>query len=206
MNRILNTDGLVIPVTTEDINLLAYLENGNIIWGESSIGKRTGTERIDRIELRPSNPPSVPEAVKKILEADIILLGPGSLYTSIIPNLLVDGITDAITKSKATKIYVCNLMTQPGETIGYTAHDHLAAIEKHTYAGFMDYIIANDEAVNSEILDAYALEGSECVKINDYEFDGTKTILKSGALADDTGKVLRHDVNELVKIILECAK
>lgn len=206
MNRILNTDGLVIPVTTEDINLLAYLENGNIIWGESSIGKRTGTERIDRIELRPSNPPSVPEAVKKILEADIILLGPGSLYTSIIPNLLVDGITDAITKSKATKIYVCNLMTQPGETIGYTAHDHLAAIEKHTYAGFMDYIIANDEAVNSEILNAYALEGSECVKINDYEFDGTKTILKSGALADDTGKVLRHDVNELVKIILECAK
>ena len=97
-------------------------------------------------------------------------------------------------------------MTQPGETIGYTAHDHLAAIEKHTYTGIMDYIIANDEAVNSEILDAYALEGSECVKINDYEFDGTKTILKSGALADDTGKVLRHDVNELVKIILECAK
>lgn len=203
MNRILETDGLVVPVTNENINLCAYLENGDIIWGESSIGKRIGREKIDRIELRPKCPAAVETAVGKILDADIILFGPGSLYTSIIPNLLVDGITDAVRKSSAVKIYVCNLMTQPGETIGYSAYEHIRAIEKHTYPDIMDYIIANDEQISPGLMERYALEGAEQVAVTKENFKGKKTVLKSGGLVSDNEEFLRHDVDALAKMIME---
>lgn len=204
MNRILDTDGNVIPVTNKDVNLCAFLENGDIIWGESKIGKRIGSEKIDRIELRPKDPPAVLEAVEKIIDADIILFGPGSLYTSIIPNLLVKGIPEAIKKSKAVKVYVCNIMTQPGETIGYSAYEHLKAIEKHTYHNIMDYIIANDEEIDSELINRYRLEGAEYVSLNEKDFEKSKTILKSGKLVSDNEKYLRHDVDILANIIFEC--
>lgn len=203
MNRILETDGLVVPVTNENINLCAYLENGDIIWGESSIGKRIGREKIDRIELRPKCAAAVETAVEKILDADIILFGPGSLYTSIIPNLLVDGITDAVRKSSAVKIYVCNLMTQPGETIGYSAYEHIRAIEKHTYPDIMDYIIANDEQISPGLMERYALEGAEQVAVTKENFKGKKTVLKSGGLVSDNEEFLRHDVDALAKMIME---
>lgn len=203
MNRILETDGLVVPVTNENISLCAYLENGDIIWGESSIGKRIGKEKIDRIELRPKCPAAVDKAVEKIIASDIILFGPGSLYTSIIPNLLVDGICDAIKKSKAKKIYVCNLMTQPGETIGYSAYEHMKAIEKHTYPDIMDYIIANNENIKPVLMERYANEGAEQVRVRAEDFEGAKIVLKSAGLVSDNEEYLRHDVEALAKIIME---
>lgn len=204
MNHLLDTDGLVIPVTNENVKLCAYLENGDIIWGESNIGKRIGNEKIDHVELRPKNPPAVKEAIKRINNADVIIFGPGSLYTSIIPNLLVEGMVKAIKESSAVKIYVCNIMTQPGETIGYCAYDHLKAIEKHTYEGIMDYIIANDEGVNDEILKRYESEGAQYVKANPSSFENSRTKLILGNLVADNPDYLRHDVEELIRIIKKC--
>lgn len=203
MNRILETDGLVIPVTDEDVNLCAYLENGDIIWGESSIGSRIGKQKIEHVELRPKNAQAIAEAIEKIKTADIILFGPGSLYTSIIPNLLAGGMVDAIKQSRAKKVYVCNIMTQPGETIGYSAYDHLKAIEKHTYEGIMDYIIANDEPVNKVLLERYRSEGADFVRIGEDEFKNTKTKLVSGRLVSDNEEFLRHDIDELARLIIE---
>ncbi len=204
MNHLLDTDGLVIPVTNENVKLCAYLENGDIVWGESNIGKRIGKERIDHVELRPRKPSAVKEAIKKINCADAVIFGPGSLYTSIIPNLLVEGITDAIKHSNAIKIYVCNIMTQPGETIGYSAYDHLKAIEKHTYEGIMDYIIANDEGVNDDILKRYESEGAQYVKAEPELFKNSSTKLILGNLVADNPELLRHDVDELIRIIKKC--
>ncbi len=206
MNHLLDTDGLVIPVTNENVKLCAYLENGDIVWGESNIGKRIGKEKIDHVELRPRKPAAVKEARKKIENADVIIFGPGSLYTSIIPNLLVEGITESIKNSKAIKIYVCNIMTQPGETIDYCAYDHLKAIEKHTYDGIMDYMIANDEGVNDEILKRYESEGAQYVKAEPDLFKNSSTRIILGNLVSDNPELLRHDVDELIRIIKKCIK
>lgn len=201
MNRLMKTNGEVIPVTNDNINLCAYLSNGDIIWGESSIGKRIGKERIDHIELRPKHAKAVDAAIKKLIDADVIIFGPGSLYTSIIPNLLVDGIVKALRNCSAKKIYVCNIMTQPGETLGYDVYDHLTAIEKHSYEGIMDYIIANDARINGEILKRYEIEGATCVKTNKERFAGVKTNLILGELLSDNPKFLRHNVDNLIEII-----
>lgn len=204
MNRMLETDGIVIPVTNEDVNLCAFLENGDIVWGESSIGKRRTNERISHVELRPKNPEAVGEAIEKIINADAIVFGPGSLYTSIIPNLLVSGMTDAIKNSRAKKIYVCNIMTQPGETIGYSAYDHLAAIEKHTYTGIMDYIIVNDNKIDGETLKKYEIEGSQSVKADKHSFRKSRTKLICGDFVSYNDGVIRHNVDRLAKVIEDC--
>ena len=206
MNRLLQTDGLVIPVTSEDVSLCAFLENGDIIWGESNIGHRGGRERIEHLELRPKNVSAVNEAIEKIIDADAIIIGPGSLYTSIIPNLLVSGMVDAIRKSSAKKLYICNIMTQPGETIGYDVYDHLEAIEKHTYEGIMDYVIANDESGSCELLKKYESEGAQSVKINIDRLKNSKTKLITAGLVADNCDYLRHDVTALTDIILKCIK
>lgn len=204
MNRILKTDGLVIPVTSEDVHLSARLESGELINGESNIGKRKSTERIDRIFMTPEKPIAVSDATEKILSADCIIFGPGSLYTSIIPNLLVSGICDAIKESKAKKIYVLNIMTQPGETIGYSAYDHLSAIEAHTYEGIMDYIIANDAPIDNEVLKKYESDGAEGVYIDAEKFSQKRTKLVTGNFVAYKHGVLRHNVDELAKVINEC--
>ena len=139
MSSVLAVVGRVLPVTTENVTLGAMLENGRVINGESAIGTRDASEgRIDTVFLKPEKPKALDDVLRAIDEAEIIVLGPGSLYTSIIPNLLVDGVAEAIKNSSAVKIYVCNIMTQSGETDGYTVCDHLRAIEKHTFDGIVD--------------------------------------------------------------------
>ena len=137
MSEVLAITGRVLPVTTADVQLEAEFENGASVIGESKIFycKKKEDCRITQVRLLPEHPKPLPEALAALQEADMIVLGPGSLYTSIIPNLLVDGIVEAIEKSKALKIYVCNVMTQEGETEGYTASDHIAAIFKHSSNG-----------------------------------------------------------------------
>ena len=130
MSQVLAITGQVLPVTTADVQLEAEFENGASVVGESKIFycKKKEDCRITKVRLIPEHPRALPEAVEAIREADMIILGPGSLYTSIIPNLLVDGIVEAILQSDALKVYVANVMTQEGETEGYTASDHIAAI------------------------------------------------------------------------------
>lgn len=127
--RVLNMRGRVLPSTLEAIQLVAELEDGRVIQGESHITEAGG--RIKKLRLEPANLSATPDALAAIIQAELLVIAPGSLYTSIIPNLLVPGICDAIRKSKAKKIYVCNVLTQVGETLGYTVGDHVAAILEH---------------------------------------------------------------------------
>lgn len=204
MNKQMNVDGEVIPVTNESVNLKAYLENGDTICGESKIGHRKAlVSAIDRIDIDPGKAEPVRKAIERLENADIIVMGPGSLYTSIIPNLLVNEVVDTIKKSNALKIYVCNVMTQPGETDNYTAWDHLRAIEKHSYEGIVDYIITNKKPIDEEILKRYAVEGGKPVELDAENFKNSRTeIIEENLLAEDDTYV-KHDCEKIAKIIMD---
>lgn len=147
-SRVLAVRGQIIPSTLDDVTLCATTEGAETITGESSIGSTSrngdGPDRIKDVYLLPEGAPAHPDAVRAILEADMIVLGPGSLYTSVLPNLLVHGIRRSILASGATKVYVCNVATQQGETDGFDVADHLHAIEDHVGKGFLHYVVAND--------------------------------------------------------------
>lgn len=162
MSEVLAITGRVLPVTTADVRLEAEFENGASVVGESKIFycKKKEDCRIRQVRLLPSHPKALPEALTAIREADMIVLGPGSLYTSIIPNLLVDGIPEAIQASNALKIYVCNVMTQEGETEGYTVSDHIAALFAHSAPGLVDLCLTNSSPIPGEVAARYAREGA----------------------------------------------
>lgn len=157
ISTVLNITGKVLPVTLENIHLVAEFENKEKCIGESIIPKMSYKlqTKIERISIFPETPKANKKALDDISEADLIIFGPGSLYTSIIPNLVVCGIPDAIKNSKATKIYVPNIMTQKGETIGYSVLDHIRAIEEHSYFGIFDYVLMNEELVSENLLNIY---------------------------------------------------
>lgn len=196
----------VVPVTNESVVLNAKLANDSVIIGESNIGHRTNTEiGIDRVFLTPCHAEPVRSAVEAIERADIIVMGPGSLYTSVIPNLLVDGISEAIRKSRAKKVYVCNIMTQPGETDGYTASDHLAALEKHSYKGSVDYIIVNDADLPDSVKAHYAEENAEPVTADMDKLAGRVNVLHGNLFLVKDGQV-RHNFSRLARTIARLAK
>lgn len=141
-SRVLRVQGQILPSTLANLTLMAEMEDDATVEGESSITHAPGG--IRRVFLEPGDAEAYPEAVQALLEADLIILGPGSLYTSIMPNLLVSGITDAVRSSRATRVYVCNVATQPGETDGYTIADHVAAIERHVGTGLFQFVLANE--------------------------------------------------------------
>lgn len=160
--------GKVLPMTLKDTQLKAYLSNGECIVGEKDIPEfatKSGS-KIDRVSLVPDICAPLDETVRDIEEADVIIIGPGSLYTSVMPNMLVNGIPDMITNSKATVFYVCNLMTQPGETDNYNVLDHVNAIIKHSNRHIIDYVIANDELIPEEQIENYKYKGSAQVVID----------------------------------------
>lgn len=162
MSLILNTRGRVLPATLQHAELVAEIDDGRIIQGESQIPRVGG--RIRRMQLSRTCVPAYPKALEEIGQADAIILGPGSLFTSIIPNLLVAGIREAIERSHAKKFYIMNLMTQPGETGGFTARDHLKALHEYIDVGVFDFVVVNKQQVPSELLAQYAREGSIPVK------------------------------------------
>ena len=163
LSQVLAITGRVLPVTNENIQLEAEFENGVRVVGESRIFqcKQEQDCRIRRVNLLPSRPKALPEAVEAIREAEMVVLAPGSLYTSIIPNLLVDGIVEAIRESRALKIYVCNVMTQEGETEGYTASDHIRALFNHSCPGLFDLCLVNDAPIPPSVMRGYTREGAE---------------------------------------------
>lgn len=158
ISQILKVRGRVIPSTMEDISLMAEMTDGTTVFGESDIPK--AHKRINRMNMIPADAAASKGAVEAIMEADIIILGPGSLYTSVIPNLLVEGIRDALIKTKARKIYICNVMTQPGETDGYGAYEHVRALLDHVGHQFLDYVVVNNQDITMEQLAKYNEQGA----------------------------------------------
>ena len=145
-SRVLAVHGQIVPATIANLRLSARLSDESIVEGESNIGASDGP--IEELMIRPRDAVALPAAIDAIRHADMIVIGPGSLYTSILPNLLVGDILKAIRTSKAQKLYVCNVATQKGETTGYTIVDHVAALQKHTYPEIVDYVVANNVTVD----------------------------------------------------------
>lgn len=204
MSEVLAVSGKVLPVTVEDVRLIAELENGTIIRGESKIPEIQQKEnsRIKRIYLEPSPAAPFEEVLVDILNAEAIVLGPGSLYTSVIPNLLVDGICDAIETSKAIKIYVCNIMTQPGETLGYTATDHIKALFDHGLKS-LDYVIVNKGEIPEEYRQRYIRDLSEPVKYDKEEIEKMGIKVVEEDLVTIKQEYIRHDEQKLAEIIVD---
>lgn len=198
LSRVLAVKGQVLPATLQQLVLTAEYVDGTFMKGESNIP--TQSKEIKRVFIEPSNAEPLIDAVEAIEAADAILIGPGSLYTSIIPNLLVKGLINTITKSKAKKIYISNLMTQPGETDNYTVIDHVKAIEEHAGGQFFEYIIAQCGNIPPEIIEKYKLKGATPV-IVDEELLSLKRykVITENFVTYST--YLRHDTEKLTKIL-----
>lgn len=164
-SKVLAVKGQVLPASKEFVRLDAIMEDGTVVCGESQIPE--AHKRIHRVKLDPEHAEAVQSSLDAIRNAEAIVLGPGSLYTSVIPNLLVEGIGDAICRSKAVKIYICNVMTQPGETDGYTASMHVKAIMDHAGRNAVDYVIVNSTPVPEDLKQKYAETGAYPVVVDD---------------------------------------
>ena len=195
MSEVLAITGRVLPVTTADVRLEATFDNGASIIGESVISKykKQADCRIAHVRLLPEHPQALPAALRAIREAELIVLGPGSLYTSVIPNLLVDGIVRAIQRSKAMKIYVCNVMTEDGETENYTVSDHIAAIFQHSVPGLFPLCLVSSSRVPKNAADRYALEGAAPLVLDTKRCErmGVEIVTRPLATVKD-GRVLHH--------------
>lgn len=205
MSDVLAVTGRVLPVTLANVNLCAEFKNGEVVKGESQIGKKMKELKlpIEKVYLEPKDVKPLNEALEAIKEADVIVLGPGSLYTSVIPNLLVQGLPEEIQKSKAIKIYVCNVMTQPGETDGFTVSDHLKVLFDHSKQGIVDYCIVNNSKIPNAILDLYKEDGACDVKIDENEVEKLNVKIIEKNLLNINGSLVRHNSNKLAETIIE---
>ena len=201
MSRILAVKGKVLPATLSNVTLVADMGDGTKVLGETNIPAANG--KIKRVSLVPENPPALDEAMYAIDTADIIVIGPGSLYTSIIPNLLVQGIPGAIKKSKGNKVYICNIMTQPGETDGYSACDHVRAIEEHAGRLFT-YVVVNTGVPSNELSEKYAIENKRLVlpDIGALRAAGYMPITGDFLAGSD---IAHHDSYKIARTILDLA-
>jgi len=204
MSHVLAITGRVIPVTSADVQLEAVFENDARVVGESQIAafKKEQDCRIHHVNLIPRNPKATPAALEAIAEADLILMGPGSLYTSVIPNLLVEGVAHAIARSDAPKIYVCNIMTQDGETEGYTAADHLEALLAHGEPGLVDLCLANSAPVDAGLQERYREEDAVPLTVDRERIAGLGLELVECPVADQGGDYARHDPDKLAQAVL----
>lgn len=205
MSDVLAITGKILPVTNADVALEATFANGTSVRGESRIFafKKAQNCRIREVRLLPELPPALPAALEAIRQADVILLGPGSLYTSVIPNLLVDGISDAIRNSGAMKIYVCNIMTQDGETEGMTASDHIAALLKHGGAGLVDLCLCNSEPVSRRLLERYSREDAEPMVVDQSEIERQGVKVITCPLLDSQLDYARHSGVKVAEAVVE---
>ncbi|MGD1873179.1 MAG: uridine diphosphate-N-acetylglucosamine-binding protein YvcK [Mastigocoleus sp.] len=201
-SKVLAIRGQVLPATLSDVRLWAELADGRRIEGESNIGSVDG--KIVKIGCTPSNPPALPAAIKAIKEADYIIMGPGSLYTSIIPNVLVPDIVEAIASCNASCIYACNIMTQPGETQGYSVADHIRAIDDACGKKLFNAVLVHKKSPSPRALFRYAKESSYPVFLDREEVTklGRRIVLANVIQEDETGCV-RHDHNKLAKVLFK---
>ena len=202
MSRILNVRGTVLPTTNDIATLNAVLSDGEIIRGESSITKAGGV--IDHVYITPSRVKPNEDVLKAIEEADYIIMGPGSLYTSIIPNLVISNVAEKIRESNAKKIYVCNVMTQHGETDNYSVCDHIVAINKHVEENIFDLVIANSREFDESILSKYHKEKQEPVKIDHEKIEalGIK-LIKNNDVGIVDNNTIRHNADKVSELIYD---
>lgn len=205
MSEVLAITGRILPVTNSDVQLEAIFENGSRVLGESKIFqfKKEQDCRIRNVRLLPEHPPALPQALQAIGEADLIVLGPGSLYTSVIPNLLVEGIVDAICDSAALKIYNCNIMTQDGETEGMTASDHVAALLHHGAPGMIDICLANSAQVRPGLVERYKEEDAAPILVDREAVEALGVELLERPLASETSDYAYHSSARLAQALLE---
>ncbi|MFB6366976.1 uridine diphosphate-N-acetylglucosamine-binding protein YvcK [Paenibacillus elgii] len=200
LSRVLAVRGRVLPASDHSIVLRALMEDGSIVEGESNIPKARGV--IRRVSIEPKDVRALPEALEALREADAILVGPGSLYTSILPNLLVPEIAETIVESNALKIFICNVMTQPGETDDYKVSDHLKAVRDHIGTDLFDYVIVNNGDIPEQVQSKYAEQGAKIVPLDLDEVtkQGYKVIADQLVLFRT---YLRHDAEKLSQHIYQ---
>jgi len=198
--EVLAIRGEIFPSTLSDVRLKAEQLNGNIIYGESRINQTRIP--IKRLHIVPDRCRPLRETLTALEQANLITVGPGSLYTSLIPNLLVHGIPEKVARSRALKVYICNLMTQPGESRGYSAADHLRALHEHAGRKLFDAVILNSRPVSSSLRRRYAADGAAPV-VNDLEEVRTLGVLPvlTDVLVED--RVARHDPHRLARLLLK---
>ncbi|MBP6004124.1 MAG: YvcK family protein [Pyrinomonadaceae bacterium] len=203
-SEILASKGHIYPATDADVRLAAELLDGKVVRGETKIG-HVGP-MIKRLFLEPADCQPLPEAIAAINEADVITIGPGSLFTSLIPPILVEGVSEAIAASDAVKIFICNLMTQPGETDGLTSLLHLDLVRQYAPAIDFDFVIVNDHPISDKQLEMYAGEGAEQIgvhgSISPKTIEGAEIVY--GNLLDE-GEKVRHHPEKLAQVTLLCA-
>ncbi len=203
-SEILASKGRIFPATVSDVRLAAKLLDGSIVRGETNISKVGNS--IKRLYLEPETCHPMPEALAAIYDADVITVGPGSLFTSLLPPLLVKGVGEAINDSQAVKIFICNLMTQPGETDGFTAKRHLEIIREYAPEIDFDYVIVNNCVINEQQMARYADEGARQIGLSDsilpQNVEGAEIVY--GNLLDGNDKV-RHSPEKLAQVVLLCA-
>jgi len=209
VSKVLAVTGRVLPVSLQDIQISALLTDQTVIQGESEIGNRTtipGND-IEWIRMEPSDAVPLQESLEALRQAEVIVLGPGSLYTSIIPNLLFPSICDTIVQSKALKIYVCNIMTQPAETLNYDATRHIQAILRHaglpTPQGLIDTCITNNGPIPQDLADRYSREQAIPVTADADVLQGMGINPVSASLVTTHQGVIRHDHTMLARVIMQ---
>ena len=198
-SKVLAVKGNVLPASREYVRLDAIMEDGTVVEGESHIPEVH--KRIRRVKLFPEKVQPVQSALDALKNADAIILGPGSLYTSVMPNLLVEGVADALRMSKAIKIYICNVMTQPGETDGYTASMHVKAILDHAGKGTVDFVLVNSTEISSEMQEYYAKQGAYPVKVDEAEINALGVGVVKADIINET-EVIRHNPDKLCKSVM----
>jgi uncharacterized cofD-like protein len=201
---ILASKGHIYPATISDVRLAAELEDGTVVRGETQIS--ASRMPIRRLMLEPEECLPLPPALKAIRAADVITMGPGSLYTSILPNLLVSKVSQTIGASRATKVFISNLMTQPGETDNYTARMHLETIKKYAPEVTFDFVVLNDKRITPEQAERYALEGAHQIGIDDDPLDSvldpSTQVIRTNLLED--GEKVRHNSTRLASVVVAC--
>jgi len=205
MSQVLAITGRVLPVTTADVQLEAEFENGTRVIGESKIFycKKREDCRIRRVRLLPDRPAALPAALDAIASADMIVLGPGSLYTSIIPNLLVSGIAEAIQAAPCLKLYVANVMTQEGETEGYTLSDHIRALFQHGGKGLFDLCLVNSATIPDTVLHRYAMEDAQPLEVDEAACAALGVELVCAPVSAVKAGLVRHDPQRLAQAVTE---
>ena len=202
-SEVLASKGHIFPATISDVHLVAELDDGSIVHGETQISASRAP--IRNLRLEPERCLPLPQALKELKSADVITVGPGSLYTSILPNLLVSQVAKVIGESRATKIFVSNLMTQPGETDGYTALQHLETLRKYAPEINFDFVVVNDRKISNEQAERYAAEQAYQIGIDDPildSLDQTTEVMRADLL--DAGEKVRHSSERLARVVLAC--
>lgn len=204
-SEVLAITGKVLPVTLDNMNVCAELEDGTIVEGESSIPEAVKSKitKIKRLFINPTNCMPIPEVITAIKQADAIILGPGSLYTSIMPNLLVRNVSKAVKEANGMKVYVCNVMTQPGETDNYTVSEHIEALQKHFGKDIIDFCICDSGQITPEFVKRYNLDGSEPVHVDYEKIKAQEVSVIEEDLSAIKDNHIRHDSDKLAKTIME---